>query len=74
MTVVLAPAGDERRRGFDAKSREVFGQMFTRLKFNEHLVKTGFCKQYIKDMSQDEYDDYLRKLYMLQRMSDLTDN
>jgi len=55
---------------FEGLSRIVFGQMFSRLKFNEQLVRIGFCKVLIKDMNQAEYEDYRRLCWMLQQMSD----
>lgn len=36
---------------------------------NAYLVKTGFCKKYIKDMSESEFDDYT---IIINALEDLT--
>jgi hypothetical protein len=50
--------------------RRVFGKMFASIAFNINLVQTGFCKLYIKDMNQHDFEQYKRLLWMLEQMSD----
>jgi uncharacterized protein YjiS (DUF1127 family) len=50
--------------------RRVFGKMFASLAFNINLVQSGFCKLYIADMNQKDYEQYTRLLWMLEQMSD----
>lgn len=65
LVITAAPSEDDDR----SASRGVYGPMFLRMKFNIHLCEIGFCKTYIKDMNQAQYDDYVQLLWMLEQMS-----
>jgi hypothetical protein len=65
-SLVAEAAEDGDRRESDA----CYLPMYERLAFNAHLVKIGFSKMYIKDMTQPQFQEYERLLGMLKAISD----
>lgn len=45
-------------------------QMIQEILFNIHLVNTGMCNVFLKDMVQPEYEQYKRLLWSLKEMAD----
>jgi hypothetical protein len=64
--ITFAEPDDEENQ----KAIASYVDMLQTVMFNIHLVKSGMCNVYLKDMVQPEYEQYKRLLWSLKQMAE----